>query len=205
MRFLKTLFIASLALFSGMPTYDARPLRAYSTLLPGTPANLHYKITSYGKDLERNKRAIVTAAKAKGVSQELTALLIATGFQETTKMTAAQRDASKDANKDGSANYSLWNLSQDLIQRVGYKGDLALLNKDSQVPVVIDLIMKGIKKYGVVKYLRFVRAGATGLESPTAYGSPVFLSSIATMLRVIDNHPQLLTNDKRIEIDVPHV
>lgn len=164
-----------------------------------------YKLTSYGAELQRNKRAIVSAAKAKGASPEMTALFVALAMQESTKMTAAQRDTTKDNNKDGSANYSLWNLSEHLIKSVGYTGDLKVLNDDKQVSQVIDIIMKGIKKYGMVKYLRFVRAGSTGLTSPTAYGSPVFISSIATMLRVMHEQPSLLNDSRRIEIHVEHV
>ena len=75
------------------------------------------------------------------------AMFFGMAFQETTHMTAAQRDDGKDDNKDGSTNWSLWNLSEDLLRTLGYQGsDFSVLNKTEELHRVIQSVHLKMKR-----------------------------------------------------------
>ena len=124
---------------------------------------------------------------------------------ETNHMSPNERDASKDNNKDGSANGSVFNLSEDLLNELGYNGDINLLNPLAGLSDVVWLIDKGITCFGVVRLLDFVRGGRTAFNDHKSYGVSGYRNAVATILKLIDMYPDLMRNDKRVEIVVPHV
>jgi hypothetical protein len=121
-------------------------------------------------------------------------------------MTAAQRDDGKDDNKDGSTNWSLWNLSEDLLRTLGYQGsDFSVLNKTEELHRVIDLMRKGVQRWGAFRFLSFVRGGRTGFIDGKSYGVEEFVNGIATHMKVLQSDNTLFWDDRRTEIYVPHV
>lgn len=175
-------------------------------LLPGYKANCSYQLGHYGEDLRVNKWHVRRAFDSVRLHPDLRAMFFGMAFQETTHMTSSQRDASKDDCAYGSANWSLWNLSEDLLRELGYRGgDFRSLNETKELPRVVDLMRKGVHRWGAFRFLAFVRGGRTGFEDGVSYGVKDFVSSIATHMMVLQQDDSLFWDDRRIEIDVDHV
>jgi len=181
-------------------------MTAYWTqLLPMMPANCTYKITSYGAALKGNKAHLNNAFRERTVRDERRALMMAMAMIETNTMSPHERDASKDKKTDKSANASIFNLSEDLLNELGHGGDIKLLNPLARLPEVVGLIDKGISKLGVVRLLDFVRGGRTAFNDHKSYGVEGYRNAVATILKLIDMFPSLMHDDRRVEIAVPHV
>jgi hypothetical protein len=58
--------------------------------------------------------------------------------------------------------------------------------------------------WGVTRMLNFVRGGRTAFDDGTSYGAADYRDAVATILKVFDRFPALLTDDRRVEIYVPH-
>jgi hypothetical protein len=177
----------------------------WTLLLPTTPADKPYKITSYGRALRANKAQLVNAFIVARISDERRALMVAMAMIETTTMSPSQRDASKDSRTDGAANASIFNLSEDMMRQLGYVGDIHLLDPLTALPDVVSLIDYGVETWGVTRLLNFVRGGRQAFNDGTSYGAEDYRNAVATILRAIDRFPPLMTDDRRVEIYVPHV
>lgn len=179
--------------------------RYWSEWLPNMPADCAYHLSSYGDRLRGNKAVLLRACRDAGVSVSLQALLMGMAMVETTSLSAADRDASKDGCTDGSANVSLFNLSVDLVTQLGYSGDASWLNTRDGLARAVGLLAEGVRRWGVVRLLNFVRGGRRGFEDGVSYDCYGYRNTIATMLRVIDAQPAVMWDDRRVEIDLAHV
>lgn len=178
--------------------------RYWSECLPNSPASLPYAINEYGFLLRYNKQRLVMVCRNAGVPPHLTALMVAMAMQETTTMSSDDRDATKDG--DGAAaNVSLFNLSIDLVRQVDPSVDPWSLNHVSNLPVAVGIIKAGIDRWGIERFLNFVRGGRTAFEDGVSYGAANYRDGVATILRQIDLDPKLLDDDRRVDVCVPHV
>lgn len=175
----------------------------WKDFLPSTPADRTYHITVYGPKLQANK-ALLTAACC-GKHTCILPLLLAMAMLETTTLCVDDRDCSKDGTLDGSVNCSMFNLSEDLLRYIGYKGRVQDLNLVSNLPVVVAQMHAGITKVGVERFLNYVRGGRSAFIDGSSYGAGDYRSTIATMLSVFDKLPSLLMDDRRVDINLVHV
>lgn len=168
------------------------------------PANRPCRLASYGDRLKKNKAALNSAFSAAGVPDRYRALFLCMAMLETNHLTADERDATKD--KMGSAaNVSLFNLSVDLVQEVGYKGNVWDLNKPEKLVDVVRLLTLAADKFGVERLLNFVRGGRTGFADSVSYDCCGYRDTIASMVRALDSNPGAMTDDRRIEVFLKHV
>lgn len=179
----------------------------WKDILPNTSAGLKYSVSSYGNQLESNKASLKKAfiALNLGTDTGLFALMTSMAMLETTSMSVSDRDSSKDKTLNGSANYSMFNLSEDLLLYIGFDGNLQDLNCASKLSLVVQQISIGIHKLGTERFLNFVRGGRKGFLDGTSYGVNEYRSTIATILSVIDKDPSLLTDCRRVNINLAHV
>lgn len=176
----------------------------WKLLLPGMSANHQYKITSYGAALKANKERLHAAFNACGIRDEWRALMLAMAMIETNTMSPSERDATKDRRTDKAANASIFNLSEDMLNQLGYQGNIHVLDPLASLPIVVGLIDKGINMWGVTRMLNFVRGGRTAFNDGVSYGAADYRDAVATILKVFDMFPALMTDDRRVEIYVPH-
>lgn len=152
--------------------------------------------------LVRNKKVLMNAMKGAPLWQQM--LLMAMGMQETNELTSKQRDASKDKNL-ASRNASLFNLNADMVQKLGYKGDFMALNQEKNLPVVVALIRKGFKVWGVDRTLAFVRGGSTTFKDLKSYNFGEFLNAMATLVEILcRNMPNIMIDDRRVAVVTSH-
>ena len=163
------------------------------------PGNATCSIASYGKKLMANKASLMSACGSCLGTADECMLLLAMGMQETTLLTSAQRDASKDgyAMADGMANVSLWNLAFDLVTGLCFGGNPWQLNADPRSAACI--LLNGFRRWGIPNILNFVRGGRTGVQDGVSYGAWAFRNSIATIVRALKNDTSLLTDGRRVE------
>lgn len=178
-------------------------------LLPSVPGNLPYQLSSYGDVLKENKWRVHNACQSLegGVPPDVRALLFATAFQETTTLSAAQRDASKDGDPSGAANWSPWNLSEDLLRHLGFSNNESfyLLNRDDHLVTVVKLVLRGVCRWGAARYLAFVRGGRTGFADGKSYGVQEYTNGVATQLNALAADQSLFWDDRRPDVVVPQV
>jgi hypothetical protein len=173
--------------------------------MPHSPASLPFTINDYGFILRFNKQRLCMVTDAAGIPPHLKALMVAMAMQESTTMSSVDRDATKDGDGDA-ANVSLFNLSIDLVRHIDLAVDPWSLNQACNLPVVVvRLIQSGIRKWGIERFLNFVRGGCTAFNDGHNYGAAEYREGIATILRQIDRDPSLLTDDRRVDVCVPHV
>ena len=127
------------------------------------------------------------------------------GFLETNNLTSYERDSSKD-NNGNSANVSAWNLSIDLVEQVGYNRNPWDLNdQNNKITDVVDIIKNGIDKWGVNKFLNFIRGGRTAFNDGYSYGVYDYRNTIKTISNVIRSNHDLLWNGDRVQVYLQHV
>lgn len=164
---------------------------------------MSFKLNSYPQ-LRANKAKLNAAFDATGMPPHLRRLFLAMGMLETTTLSSADRDVSKD--KQGlAANVTLWNLSIDLVQQLGYKGDPWQLNKTEKLPEVVSLLRSGVETWGRDRLLAFVRGGRTAFRDGCSYGCREYLATIATIERALSRDPALAWDDRRVDIHLRHV
>lgn len=176
----------------------------WKILLPDMMANCDYKIKSYGNVLKNNKDRLLKSFDVCAIRDERRVLMVAMAMIETNTMSPSERDTTKDKNTDKSANASIFNLSEDMINELGYNGDIHLLDPLESLPKVVGLINKGINNWGVTRMLNFVRGGRTAFNDGVSYGAADYRNAVATILKVIGNSLSLMNNGRRVEIYVPH-
>jgi hypothetical protein len=176
----------------------------WKLLLPAMSANRNYKLTSYGAVLKGNKERLLKAFDVRAIRDERRALMIAMAMIETNTMSPSERDTTKDNRTDKSANASIFNLSEDMLNQLGYQGNIHLLDPLTSLQDVVGLINKGIDMWGVTRMLNFVRGGRTAFNDSVSYGAADYRNAVATILKVIDMDPSLMRDDRRVEIYVPH-
>lgn len=174
----------------------------------GAPGSATCPISDYGPALAAAKAAVWDACSVRcgGTPRECT-LALAMAMIETTLMNVTQRDATKDAATDGSANVSLWNLSVDLVATLGYAGQAWVLN--TQAPEALAaaacLVLKGLRTWGARTFLNFVRGGRTAFLDGVSYGAYEYRNAVASILGAFAKDPSLVADGRRVECAVPHV
>jgi len=141
------------------------------------------------------------ALDAAGLSLNLKKLFLAIAMLETNTMSPASRDKSKSG---ASENFSLWNMCADEIQYTGSQ-PTPLLNTWAGLNAAVRVLKQAVQKLGVNGFLDFQRGGRTGFENHVSYGCYNYRNAIASMMNVLDKHPSLLTDNRRIDIEVEHV
>lgn len=191
---------------------DPAKTTAYtSQLLPGVPTNMRYELTSYGPVLAYNKARLVSAFDTCITPPAQRRLFMAMAMLETNTLTDAERDASKDDTTDGSANVSLFNLNVDMIRRLNDDPDRLDDGNARSLALTVCLLQKGIKDWGVIGLLNFVRGGFTGFASGNStaasnvYGIKDYRKTVASIMSAIDKRPVLMRDDRRVEIFLEHV
>lgn len=170
------------------------------------PGNYTWSIGNYGQRLREGKAMLRAAFDAVGVDEEMRKVLLAIAFQETDYLTNEQRDYSKDQREDGSANVSLFNLSVDLVRRVGaYAGSPWDLNSDSHLADAVRVIVAGVTQWGINALLNYVRGGYTAFQDGTSYGAGEYRNAIRTIYNVISNDTSLMWDDRRVQTDLGRV
>ena len=133
-------------------------------------------------------------------------------FQETDHMTSAERDGTKDWRTDGSTNWTLWNLNEDLLAELGYgatpgsdREEFRKLNERKRISYVVGLMQSGVDKWGARRFLAFVRGGKTSFDKDSSYDIDSYVNSIATHMKVLQDDPDLFWDTRRIEIPLRHI
>jgi hypothetical protein len=177
----------------------------WKLLLPGMSANRNYKLTSYGAALKGNKEQLLKAFDVRAIrGNERRALMMAMAMIETNTISPSERDTTKDKRTNKSANASIFNLSEDMLNELGYQGNIHFLDPLTSLPDVVGLINEGIDMWGVTRMLNFVRGGRTAFNDGVSYGAADYRNAVATILKVIDMDSSLMSDDRRVEIYVPH-
>jgi hypothetical protein len=176
-----------------------------------------------GGSIATNKARILAACNSLGLSDTVKRMMIAYAMIETNDLSAYGRDSSKDGNLDA-ANYGCFNLNGKMIRMIGLPGisesDLvpvasSKLNQDSQegVMLMVKLIITGINKWGLDRYVSFVRGGETLFYDNTDYRNDsyggfkvkVFKCGFSYIHDKIRDNPALLTDTRRVALCIPWV
>jgi hypothetical protein len=150
-----------------------------------------------------------------GIREERRALMLAMAQIEAYLLEPKQIDHSKDDFPDKSENVSVFNLNEDMLIELGYRLDASAnekkyrelireLNNDGALPMVVGLLNQAFDKWGVVKTLCFVRGGRKAFKDGKSYDAHNYLKAVATSLRLMDEDPGWLVDDRRIEMTVVH-
>ena len=178
----------------------------WSDLLPSMPADRAWNINQYGPALQANKAHFWASCSRVGVRGAMCALLLAMAMLETNTLSPAERDTSKDGREDGAENLSMFNLNVDMVRRLGYQGeDPRELNAPDALPAVIGYLDRGAREWGVDRMLNYVRGGWTAFIDGYSYGAWAYRNAVATILRRFDADPELLHDDRRVDVHLEHV
>lgn len=177
---------------SGIPT----PLQV------NAPGNARFQISNYGGSLQGNKSRLAAAADSAGANMQEKALIIAIAMQETTYMRGSERDANKDGTS--SANISILNMNIDMVQMLGYtRGDGgAYLNSDERLSEAATYLLKAFRTWGIERTLNFQRGGRTAFNDGTSYGARDYRNSIATIYNKIAQDQALMSDGRRVEVNL---
>ncbi len=186
-------------------------------LLPNERATFPYRIVSYGSLLRSNKALLLQAFAVSNIRDERRALMMAMAMIETDHLSSGERDCTKDSRTDGSANASIFNLNEHMLRELGYQGNIHSLDPLTALPQVVTLIDRAIGKTnwsitpnpgvsvsGVTAVLNFVRGGAAAYKDGVSYDAANYRNAVATALKLISDDYSLMSDDRRIEMNVAH-
>jgi hypothetical protein len=167
------------------------------------PGDAPYSINNYNNVLQYNKGLLNAACDQVSIPYDFRILLFATAMIETTTFSCADRDNSKDYNGNA-ANVSMFNLSIDLIQSADPTiTDPWTLNND--LDALIKFIQAAIKKWGLTRYLNFVRGGRTAFIDGFSYGAYDYRNAVKTIINVLNKNNSLLYDDRSVSVNLQHV
>jgi hypothetical protein len=164
--------------------------------------NARNQVSNYGGSLQGNKARLASAADSAGANMQEKALIIAIAMQETTYMRGSERDGSKDGTP--SANISILNMNIDMVQMLGYsRGDGgAYLNSDERLSEAVSYLLKAFRTWGIERTLNFQRGGRNAFNDGVSYGAGDYRNSIATIYNKIAQDQALLTDGRRVEVNL---
>ena len=167
--------------------------------------NADYNIQDYGDELRNNKNFLVQVLQGQHASLSDQVLVVAMAMQETNHMSPDERDASKDGTP--SANISVLNLNIDMLRSAGYNGndDGAAMNNQQNLGLPVWYLLHAVNIWGLSPTLNFQRGGRTAFEDGVSYGAADYRNSIATIYNAISNDMSLLTDSRRVVVDLDHV
>jgi len=165
-----------------------------------TSNSISAPLKSYGAQYQTNKRRVVAELK-KNFNDAQLKLMLAIAMLETNTMDPDQRDTGKSGMSE---NFSLWNMNRDYLSRLPGGVDYEM-NKWSGLDIAVNRLKAGLNKWGVNDFLNFHRGGATGLADGVSYGCQDYRNAMASMVRILDNNPDLMDDARRIDMVVGHV
>jgi hypothetical protein len=134
-----------------------------------------YGVNPQYNALQKNKMRLIAACDKCGLSTEGKAFLVAMAMIETTDMCIHMRDPLKDSLGDA-ANHTFFNLNTALIRDILAPDEFASLrlevpsqswvNQDTDEAIVksVEIAYRGVQKWGVDKYVSYVRGGSSGFS-----------------------------------------
>ena len=180
--------------------------------------------------MKENKGRLVAVMNQLVVPQGLQRLLVAYAFVETGTMSASERDTTKDPGGanfmgTGAINYGLFNLNYSMMKDIGLVGDdvlqpnnpaASVLNQDSTegVKLLVQNVVAGMEKWGVDRYVSYVRGGGTLFNDATDYSSDmsggrfkvtVFKTGLSKLCQALQEDVSLLTDSRRMCLNIPWV
>lgn len=162
-----------------------------------------FTVGQYGQEIMDNKFKLKQAFDKLGMGLELRAVALAMAMQETNTLTHRDRDHEKDGRSDGSANVSLFNFSLDLVTQVGsYSGSPWDLNDEARIVDAVNVIKTGIAKWGVNRFLNFVRGGRTAFQDGHSYQAGKYRNAIKSMYWAIIKDQKLFWDDRRLQVEL---
>lgn len=169
--------------------------RFWKELLPEMPANFIFKLTHCGTSFSHNKRIILDACRnaIPNCPTSFYALCLVMAMTENNTLRPKVL-------LNPHENISIWNLSSEFIKFMRYEYDPIELNLPDNISEVIKLMYIAVSTYGVEITLNFIKGGKKAFDDGIKYGEYRYRNCIATQLRVMDLHPELLYDDQRIDI-----
>jgi hypothetical protein len=86
------------------------------------------------------------------------------------------------------------------------------VNADSDEAIVkaVDIALEGLQKWGVDKYVSYVRGGSTGFSDAYDYNNDwlkikTFKCGLSFIWETIMGDQQLLDDNRRVELNIPYV
>jgi hypothetical protein len=169
-------------------------------------------------DLMRKNKGLLNASMARlGIKPERRALIVAVAMQETNAMSEFERDWTK-FDKPEEANFTILNLNADMIKRVTGRYPEAELNSMRRIGEAVAIIDRAIdmkaeewkcehppKHLGVRGVLNYIRGGYEAFEDGKQYDAPKYRSAIKTIVTRFDGDPNLMTDYRRVAIQIEHV
>lgn len=166
--------------------------------------DVQVKLVDYGDRLQKNKVRLWKALNHAGLSAEEKRLFVAIAMQETNHLEPEERDKSKDGT--ASENISLFNFNVDMIKELGFKGMVRDLNCFDALPELLSVVGKGLKTWGVRRFLDFHRGGRTGFNDGVSYDCYGYRNAIAGIMPYLRKDLPLAARDsRRAEVYTPHV
>jgi hypothetical protein len=180
-----------------------------------------YGINPYQNNLQKNKQRLNKVFDDLKLPLEAREFLIAMAMIESTELCVHHRDPLKD-DQGGAANHTLFNLNTDMIRDIVSQAELASfgLAKPSKSPLnqdtddalrkAVDIAWRGVQKWGFDRYTSYVRGGASGFSSSYDYNNDwlkmrVFKCGLSFIWKAIRGEPALLTDNRRVELQIPYV
>jgi hypothetical protein len=180
-----------------------------------------YGINPQSNSLQQNKARLMRACNQFGVSTEGKAFLLAMAMIETTDLSIHARDPLKD-NQGDSANHTFFNLNTGMIRDILSPQEFSALqlsvpsqswvNHDSDEAIVkaVEIALKGVQKWGVDRYVSYVRGGSTGFSDAYDYNNDwlkikTFKCGLTFIYESILSDNQLLEDNRRVELNIPYV
>jgi hypothetical protein len=193
---------------------DTIPGKHLQNQLHGISAFFPGKV-GYYQNLPQRKAFFLNVFKHCGISRERQALMLSMALIEASALSEKQIDHGKDDKKDFSFNVSLFNLNGDMLQQLGFRSQVkdskALrdfaepLNKDGYLWMAVGFLNKAFDKWGVIKTLYFVRGGRDTFVDGESFLAERYMQAVATSLRLMDEDPKWLVDDRRYNMDVTPV
>ncbi|KAK9841027.1 hypothetical protein WJX81_006393 [Elliptochloris bilobata] len=162
---------------------------------------------------ERDPKKDANQADSGAIYSEV-ALVLAVAMQETCHILVTKRDGGKDF-KGTAANYSVLNLNEDMLLQLktdGYPvdvGSLWRLNDNDQLPTAVKYMVWAFQHWTVRKAVDFLRGGRTTfMQNPPndkVNDAEEYRNHIQLIYNMIIGDSELLTDDRRVEVDTTHV
>jgi hypothetical protein len=193
---------------------DTVPGKPLQNQLHGVSPFFPGKVGNY-QNLSLRKAFFVNVFKNCGISRERQALMLSMALIENATLDEKKIDHSKDDKNDFSFNVSLFNLNGDMLQQLGFRSQIkdakALrefaepLNKYGNLWMAVGFLNKAFDKWGVIRTLYFIRGGRDAFVDGESYLPEPYMQAVATSLRLMDEDPKWLADDRRYNMVVPHV
>ena len=180
-----------------------------------------YGTNPYVNNLAQNKQRLARVFDKFNVPIEVRRVLIAMGMIESTELCVSHRDPLKD-NMGDAANHSLFNLNTSMIRDILTPDEFSRLglnvpskspiNQDTEsaIEMAVDIAVRGINMWGIDRYVSYVRGGTSGFDLNYNYNNDwlkmrSFKTGLSFIYQEIAKDASLLTDNRRVELQIPYV